>query len=1353
MKAALAVLLVAASVLAALPAPAAAQGSQSVQSSSPPWWPPNGPQSPADYADGWNLRVPVRVEGREGSMPAGSPVMAHLDLGQAAIAAGWPSGASLSGAIPRGFTLDPDSIRLVEYGGPDWKGGPIAEVPARVHLGWLEPDQSRTLGKTQLAPFDAQRNPLVTLQWLLPHSLGPRGDSEGVQDYYVYYDVLENSDRPAAAPLPDDVGSRLDALYWGGSGTVLYGHHSGASSSATRALAVSAAEDGTIVEVLTSSGGTQFRRHQPSGGFANPFQLDAGQVLRYPVGTTPQHIKVVATGPVSAVTIGGVNSGEGEFMPSLDGTFRGTRFVFPVNAPHFSVLAPDDGKGRFVSACFVQRDAGGATVRGPECLSGLLPGEYKTFAIWGVDAPSRVAPIDHSIDIMATDDSGPFLLQSTPQGRTGLAQVPSAWGGPVGEDFATALSTRQGHELTATAVGEPAHLRVLQPPQPAGQGNPPGSTAVTNVPLRSAGATFTIPGNQFPIAPEAIEGNDETNPLLVQALRPDRVPAPIGLVPDDELGDLLVVHGIVGSSLVQTTPVGGLHARQFTVRGPFALDAFYNGTTVTVAPVGGTSKVVGLGTQAPREVAGTAETRTVVTADKPIAVLPLPLAPTSAAPVRALAARPDFIVGKQGLGEYRGFLVDVRPVPDLDPVFVNARPGATVDVPLLVRNLARWNGAPTLDHIDLSAKATPADWGGVVGFAPSGLDLPNADPAAATMTIQLPQSLPDAGVVLRVQAASAGNPNMKGSFSVVVSARQTFEVDAYFGEADDGAGPESLPARLAPEEEESFPFVVANLGSGEDRFSLALPSLDGGWSAQVLRQGLPVTTTPVIPPGESEAFVLRVKAPASETLPSLTIPLDVRSLGSKAAADRLLLNARLFLGEDLELRATPTTQAVAPGGTVRFVVEAANLGRDALSVLFDMPAALPAGWSASFDGAGNPSAGPIALGPGATIDIPITMRAPATASADDLASQLLRAEAVGDGAKARDAIALTGVAAALHDLRVAVAKPAAVRPGEPARIRVSVENHGNGIEPVDVEPVSMPGGWTLQAPSGLVLEAGQNATFDLNLTVPAGTPSQETRVGLAVVAGESSRFPFEAKVLIDRVDGLALGPAATARMSPGQNGTQALVLRNGGNLPRLLALSVSVPQGWTASVQPDVADLPAGASTEVQVRWHVAAAAIPGTALVRVTASDGAGTLGSDIEVRVGAAAAELVGVVVPGAAPAPGAFALVSATVRNPGDTPLRGLAVRLLSGDAVLDRVGFESIGPNRSVLAPLLWANDERGVPDAIDWGLEDADGFHRIGSAPFTAPSAAGAGPERLPAPGLALAVLAVALAMLARRLRP
>lgn len=1310
-----------------------------------PWWPDAG--SPDDFRDAWNFRVPIRVDAPAYDLPAGSPARVHIDLGRAAIDAGWPSEPGSNGPVPRAFTLDLDAIRLVEYT-KQWAeiktgGAGAASVPVMVSTGWDDPHPAEADGRQQLRPYHNETNPKVTLEWLLPHAL----EVEESAYYYIYYDIKQNSDRDAQ-PLPDDAREALDAQYWTGRGVELLGHvEQGVDNEPD--LFVYGTEDATDFTVYTDQGGG-WVEHSPDQGSDPPFALDAGEARAYALGPEKASFRIEATRPVIALQKTPVDRiGSSTFVPAVDGGHTGQGFLVPHLAYRVMVIAPTgpvDGTAYCFHHSSESCDQEFTVAPGGYRMHTLSEPQSCPAARQGVRDPA-------SPYVLSVQDGPPVMVTYAPHYfSASFYQVPSDQGSPVGQAFQAPTVKHSNGRYYATAWTDGLELWVPELPQ-----------AEKTYALNEEGVRTVLFGSDFPATSEQTCNNNavETQPMLMEVRTTDEGEKERGFA------QLSAGYPTSTQSIAQSNPFGGRHGESFHARGPFVAQPFYNDTRITLQPDGGVPLDVLLDAGASQ--VWSAEGAVFVQADKPISVLPLE---ADRNVDRFLAAVPDFPPVEVLGGEYQGYIVSVSPASGNDPHFVDGAPGDTVLVPFNVQNLGRWAGVTLGDTILLEVDTGSEDVdidpvflkdGSEVGVDEEGraeLELPHGSPVPVGLELQIPDDLPDdqRRVVVNVVGTSKNNPTMSERFTVIVFSKVEYDVDAWFGSLGSTDRLTLLDVGMEVGQTRVVPFVVRNLGSGEDVFRFDLPPLSGGWTAQVLdAEDGPVEETSFLAPGASESFGLRLSAPSGDQSSSVVVPLDIVSEGSSVANMRLSVFPRLSLGTDLELEVDGPLRTVAPGASTTYGLVVRNTGNDTVNVDFQLLADPPTGgWDVEVDEVdGDLALADHALAPrgqvGSEHTVKVKVTVPDDAPAGERMSLLARVHVVGD-AGVRSDVPLAVLVGDLDRMEYDVPPEIAVLPGANVTVSVVATNDGNGQQNVTVRPASLPAGWDLTS-GALLLDAGETKTLDLLLDVPSDAPPGGHQVAMTAITANGHRQSIETTVSVASVRTVTWETPSPVPMRPGEEGARTVWVANDGNLPLDLSLSVEGPEGWVVAATPESARVFPDQKVPVLMEWSVPADVDTGDYALRLVADDGDGLHRSpETGVSISEVGLVMEDVKVFDAAKA-NSVAFVQVRLRNTADASSGPIELRLHGGDRVLDAVPVQAVGAGQEAVVVLSMAVDEWSVEGlTVLWGIPGEGGsFEEIGRQGL---DVGDVGTERTTSAGTVLgALLLLAAITVARRGRP
>lgn len=1292
------VVLVAGLLIGAVPA---VLGAPDPGSQAAPWWPPDV-ISPSQYREGWNLRVGLQLTPDQ-KLPKGSPVQAHLDLGCEALKAGWPE--SSDGEFPIPFTLDPDSLRLVRYS-PGWNDIEDQEpVPITVAETWYNPDQSQTsrCGKVQSEDFDSTQNPLVTVEWRLTEDLAAFHS----QNYYLYFEILENSDKAPQSLSPAKKGP-LDGLYWVGAGTTLYGHDFEAREGSEPTLAIVGTRDETQVTVSTYSGPLPSpHRDETSSNPDNPFTIDRGEVQEWFLGFQPTSFQITADQPVVALTYRGSGGSRvsGNFVPSVEEGLSGSEFYIPSQIRRVQLIpvdnpGPDPAIGYSVENLNEISNCNGRV--DPD-----VPRFYCVFRTQGT--PGH----------LVVEDDRPVLVQDVLWRTTKTRyQASSVFGAPTGPRFLASTITGAGLQLR----GRQGAFSVDVTDEHWGE------TVAED--LAVGPQTWTgLSGDDMRQSPEAAQDQTQfqTVPLRIEASSSE----------DNPQGGILVRGGTDDSPAIQSTPFGGPGGRTIQATTPFVIHPFYPDTEVEVALPDRTIERGFSKAGWRMKVFPGSNVPAAVNAGKPVSVFPLGN-PHSYS--RFLAAKPGFETPKVVASDYRGYLIDVALKGGSS--LIEGSPGESVRIPFRLHNLGRWNGDVLPDSVTLEAETNPSDWPGTVVFEKNSVPLATGDPVDTYLDVVLPEDMPaNSQVGVTVEATSENNENMTASFDAVVFTRQSFGVDMWFGEATSTSGDTTRKQGFDPGQTRTFPLVVKNTGTTTDAYNLSLSGLAGGWSAKVLDDDRPVEAVGPIPPGERASVTLEVQAPETREVADVIMGLTATSQASASAVAGVQLQGDLSLTQSVDMVVDRPLRHADPGRTVPYDVTVTNTGEGGTSLEFGLLGDLPPGWTARFTGLGDPEEDPVALQPGQTERIPLEVAVPSNATAHQLVSVLLRAQGAGD-ADASAAAPLSVVVDEVHDLQASAPDAVPVRPGETISVAVNVTNRGNGPESVRIVPASVPGDWIVDTPDPLTLGPNASGTASVTVEAPASALEGPRTLKFAAAGGADTLALVNVTFPVQAEHNVTWQGEKTVRVQPQERLRQDFVLVNQGNVREDVRLTVDAPVGWTAQLEPEAVSLSAGASRRVTLEARAGGDVGSGTLTLRAAPSEGVPST-SDIAVQVDEPGFILEDLFVPSLPERPGDVVFVQAILHNPSSVPLSNAQVRLVQNGTTLDRVDFDSVGPNRTVVAPLKWAADDPSDLPRLSWGRVTDDGFQQMASTSLRSDAGSddGSGPST-PAPSAVWVVIGV-----------
>ncbi|MGQ0534810.1 MAG: CARDB domain-containing protein [Methanobacteriota archaeon] len=1272
--------MVLASALSAVPAgdvTASAQGSTA-------WF---GPDVVGDVRQGWDLRLLLRVTNPHPYPLTDAVVEAPLDHARILGEAGWPSVARAGTRELKAFTLDPDSCRVVEHraegGGP---GAALVFDPAREGPGI--PTIARSIVPSRFdpvlyeartsSPFDPSSNPAGTL--LFP--LWGRTEPGETRLFFAYFEVQENHDTAPDDPERAETapGARTREAFgllagsrWIQRGVELWGYDPGVAGKSR--LDVVGLHDNTQVTVLRTSGGG---RLEPVAepGLPNPATIGPGEVVSYP-GATTARFKVVATKPVVAGIRGG-GTGAIVSYPSKDRGLLGSEFVIVPYATKLTLVNPD------FAAQPVVRVTG--------------PGHAGTSVAFGT---ARVATVEGLTPCPPPSGAGPctsytlkeesgrpfFVFSSSDDPNAARGSAVADTGAPAG--FLLYAPTARADPMLRVAGVDPQAFALLRDPARA-------------EPLR-AGCEEVAEG-----AGRAREirltASDTASPVLqLEAVSAAcRTTAPPGR--------LLATTGPRLSSAGSS--FGGTFGERFEVRGPVVVIATENGTRVDATLADGSGAVAETASlllnkddarPAPREESLFSRDGAPLTirATKPVVVWPRldpARCPGTPCPYAAyLAGRAPAPTVAVADAEFRGYLVGLASAEsDVDPVVRAAAAGEPATYRLVVSNRGRWSGGtPLSDTIRLATNAT-AGWNATL--SDEAVRLATDETAALTLTVRPPANatLGARGDVV-VTAVSEGNPNMTTGLRTVTELVATYRVGLWlFSES----GPDEHEAAIRPGERVVLPFVVKNLGSVSDSFSLSVAGAPADWAVTL------DAATVALPAGGVRQGNLTI-VPPSAVASSATLDVVATSAASDEATARVRVAVSVNPEAKIALTAPQPFLRAPPGGEVRIPVAVANLGEAPVSIRFNLSALLPPGWAAPEIRVANATLSPPELSgvpPGAPVALVDDVPVPAQATTLESARLRLLAEPAQRGASGSAAVVVLS-AAPLPRHRLAASLPPAV-PLEPegtTTVPLTFRNDGNGPETVTTRLASATAGLSVATPERVRIPQGDERTVELLVTPAASRPPGPANVTLSLVFEDNAEQPLTIDLSMPARHRLAIEAPAAVAATPGVPEEVRLVVRNAGNVPAEAKLSARGPD-VAVTFAPQNLTLAAGTSGEAVARMLPARSLPDGARTVAFVAE----TEGASSERNVTLAlarpdlAVEEARITSRGGA---GDLLTVEARVANRGSGVADGAVVVLRVNDLVADNVTLGILPPGRSVPVAMRWVEERASFRLAVEVDPDD------------------------------------------------
>lgn len=1290
--------------LASLAPAADAQGT-----APPAWW------GPTPIGQGHHLRVGATVTNESPSTMANAIVAFEVDLGDALLEAGWPS--SLAGGDDRisGFRLDPASIRVVAMTDLDAPtpgtshgqmravatGFPASdprryEVPSVVYEGSLNRD----------IDFHPAVNPTVTVVWRIAESLAPAA----TRHYFVYFDSLLSAD--AKQPVDhatSPAGGDLLSLFWSGWGTTLHGYSKPVDGRAS-GLHVIAREAGTSVEVFSATPGQSFRRIE---SFSIGQAFGSHQVAV--PGTSPLLLKVVSDRPV----LGQMTSTG--FVPSLDGGMAGRDFVFAMT--HTAAWEQDtiyfgaSTLGESVAPTTVEvtrLDGAGSTLR-YSLSSGTNPWPFTVGPRASIeqgacrrpipDAESPALPFGPGVYRARVTSGERVLLQH--QAVDALSQVPTITGAPAGMDFLAALPwsdetggascnvrMRTG-SLFASNVDETATFAITSPDlafqvYPRGAANPP---AARFPPPREVDGEGT---QQGPFEVNARDSGDRM--LRIEASAPVRLLAGQAPAQTGATGNLppggTATFAQTATPFVNG-PLGGLAGgRSFTGYGPAVIVAPFDGTSLQLSlrtAAGWTSRSIALSEDASYALVDPAPSLPLldyrIEANLPVVVHP------ALASSGTFAGIPSFLDAQAGVGQYRGYLVDLAS-PDGDPVTRSTAPGSPSRFPLTLSNLARSaDGSGLGDSVTVTADV-PTGWelrldGAALASGQSKtFSMAGGQVRAVAAEVRAPPGAEvDATGIVTLTAHSAGNQRITDQIQLVTFIKSVFKVNAWFDAVN---GPKDQERQVSPDGRANYTIVLQNLGTKSELIQLrvAFKGTTDGWQATLDDQTqLEFELAPG--PDVFREVALKLTAPAGSDEIEATAVVTAWITHAPAARDGVQALARRSVPSDLELDAPFLTGFALPGEDVVFPLNLTAAGFTKVSL--QTQGGSTRGW-------GTPRVvtptrpetdlGEWDVGPSTPRQLEVRVPALATARAGNATTVRFAAVSLEDGQSAERVFFVKVLPR--HDLQATVASTENL--GGNFTLKVSVRNEGNLDERLRLTPGDLPPGWNLTLTSELQVARGATQTVLATLRPGSAAPGVYN-VSIRLVAQDGNLTVVHLPVHVDPLGRATAATPARLAVQPGETAVGSIPVTNGGNADVFVRVVPAPGEGW-ALTPPVVQTLRPSEVAQLPVRWIVPLDASDGASMHRARVEftpveDGhhappAIDVAFHLDVgRPDLALSEIVAV------PGP-VGTLVRATITNAGERTASAFVVDLAVGGSAVDRVRVGRLAANQSLEVTLVLAS---------------------------------------------------------------
>lgn len=1240
------------------------------QAGSDPWWGPTSRQSPTE---GWAIRVPVVVENTFDYRLPTSVVSVDLDFGQLLVDAGWTSQLLGTERRLRGFTLDEDSIRVVEYGsafaqGPR-HGSTTEPVPHHFYTSPFHAEKHRD--------YDPSRNPSGTLLFVMKEGLAP-GEK---RNFYVYANPLEYGKKePAVFKLEER--APLDAYLWGTSGTVFYGWEPQQDDKTNRILVLPLVPNQRTKVTLYERDFGKFVPAQASAQSKNPQQapqdLQGGGFSFFVPGGKAW--KIEASHPVRVVGHGKLTSTGSTaemfgFVPSESGSFAGRTF-----------LAYGFQMGANSAAPYVAMKSGPGTVN---VRVNNMPVATLTNA-----QPLANIPVVFGAWNSITSD-GSILLQAPgndkafrPDDAFAAFQVPALSGGPSGTGFYFALPRDGG--FVRVCPEDYAGIRIVDRARPDFSAIPEGTRESTPPHLLKprAGCHEYEATPTMPQLLEAYAIGEEARYPVENAPVPFRV-----FVGADDREKGAMNRGMVGH-------YGGLRAVDFHASGNVGIFGVFNNTRVTIfedlKTGGSTNFTFTLSADDfrafPFPETITKSGRVQIVANKPISVASTdPYGSPYARVVPGVPLNPHV---KLGLAEFRGPLVELRsPETDGRQLYRSTGPATPITFRLEALNLGRWIAGESLqDSISIHCTG-PVEWDIAGCGREFSVGSGNAERFDVTVTPSADDK--DSTSFIDIEARSA-TPGIVSKFRLAIYVEVRYGVGLWF-DVENGRKTIDPVVGVDPGETHSYAVLIKNTGSGEDTFTLTVDDPKEGWTQRLHDQGDDVTEV-ALAGGASRILTFEVTAPNLETAPQNLVSITAESVSSDLASAKDIVNTatRIRPKINIALDIDPPTRVAEPNETAQFNLTVTNRGNDVFTIFIREDSVIPVGWTTDL---GLPD-GEVSLNPNGNYTFPFFVTPPAGARAGDLVTVKLSAHTDaggGGGLIPGDEVSAVTVVKRIHNITSPPLLDARADPGTKLRYVLPLENNGNGDDVIELLPGAARE-WLLRAAGDqtLVLGLDDSGDFPLEIEVPRGAlpglHNVTVTLRLSREATQTITIPVDVRA-VAKVD--MRGPTRL-EMAPARPTVLDLDVENVGNLPGNFTFGAQMPEGWNVTYAPATAFLQPGQRTKVAATLNVSREAPDGDygASLVATTDSGASAADRSLTVLVARPKLSITNVETSGDL-AVGEVIIVAATVKNDGGIAAEEVRVALLVDGEQVDQVTLGRVPVGQSQVATLNWLATRRGA----------------------------------------------------------
>lgn len=1322
-----------------------------------------GPSDPAKPSEGWAFRAPVVVINDNDSPVDNAVVAVEMDFGKLLVAAGWINESRGSRVQPRSFTLDPASIRVVEYerGFRDFKNAVARETP---HLFYPALFESSAKG----LEFNATTNPAGTVLWVLKD----RTLANDRRYYYVYFNAREYGSVPAPQFTENDQGP-LAAYPYAGRGTTFYWYENGATGNTNRIDVYAPFEDTTVAIYREELLG-QYRLAKISGlprgqggeYRANPDTFGNATNGPYFSYALPQnaHYKLVASKPVQVTGHGnvqpgnagpnGAQFGSGAFALSVEGSYAGRSFRIPAYSGTLMVYASDPTVSTSVQIREIGdpgADESTASVQSSATLSASRP----TFVYTDNGVENTGQYNTYFVDVRS---GKPVLVQYLPMpGYRGQNHaIPARSGALTGTSFGMQgvnedLVRVRALEETLVSISDPLDTSVQV--YPLGDATTPPATLAPGCDARvkeRAGLDLDV--------------NATWNGLTVDVV--------------SEKAHLAMETG-GRRDAPNVGFFGGLGGQRVLATGPLSVVAHFNETRLTIKECtskGETTRPVTLARDGrvtlegpgPRAGGATSQARYEILSNKPVSAFSIENTDHYA---RFIPGRPVSPTYELGALEFRGHLVDLRS-PERPGLIVPKTTGPTkpVEFKLTAFNLGQWIGGANLPDTITITCASDRLWD-IKGCGDEDETKQIALPSRSSQTFVLtitPKNAPPNDQAKIVVTATSETTGVKASITLFVTVEISYDVGMWF---DFVGGLEAIkpPRSVDRGEAALYRIVIKNLGSVRDTYDLE-KSEDAnarGWTSRLVRTlaDEAEVTRVTLNADATETLLLEVQSPgtdAGEDVQNFFETLvKATSIQSAATSDVVTAATRIRADIQFALAVDEATKLGVPGKPTPFNVSLENRGNDIARIALSREGVLPERWDAIIVDSKGTLFTDIDLPPAAKLNVTLLVTPPPAARAGDLATVRLGARTtVGDETRATEESA-TVIVRQVHNVTLPEPAEIVALPGDEIRYALDLTNVGNGDEVVELirssVRVSDEAGaafpaWPLRGTAGdeIPLLRDDAGILEVAVTVPDAMPANLYNVNFTLRLSREGAMNVTLPVNVRQVRQHALDVPADIRVSPGQEFAFPVDVRNTGNVQDVATLAATLPSGWAFRFEPPTTFLAPGATERVTLVVNASRDAREGDTPFDLSAVFSNGGAPSVAPTLVTVGRPDLVlGEPLTQGTTRRGDVLVVSVPVGNRGAMDAADVRVALVVNGEAVDTVTLARIPAGAERLATLKW-QVERGVetvelvvnPDGRVVEASDEGGTVAVNFA-----TSAG-----IPAPALPLVLLALAPAALLLLLR-